>query len=177
MSDANTSPPSLTEADSSNEFINMDFTVSEVLNGINQLKLNKAPGIKCILNEFIIYAKDEIFEVLTTYFNLILSSGCIPDEWSIGIICPVFKKGSPSDPENYRGISVLSCLGKLFTLLLNNRIMNFVESCGSLGNEQAGFRHNYSTLDHIITLKTVIDIYLDQRKKALLCLYRLPQSL
>ena len=67
----------------------MDFTVSEVLNGINQLKLNKAPGIDCILNEFIIYAKDEINEVLTKYFNLILSSGCIPDEWSIGIICPL----------------------------------------------------------------------------------------
>ena len=78
--DANTSPPSLTETDSSNEFINMDFTVSEVLNGINQLKLNKAPGIDCILNEFIIYAKDEIDEVLTKYFNLILSSGYIPDE-------------------------------------------------------------------------------------------------
>ena len=43
--------------------------------------------------------------------------------------------------------------------------MNFVESCGSLGNEQAGFKHNNSTLDLIFTLKTVIDVYLDQRKK------------
>ena len=57
------------------------------------------------------------------------------------------------------------CIGKLFTLLLNNRLTTFLEASGALGSEQAGFRRNYSTLDHIFTLKAIIDIYLSRQKK------------
>ena len=75
-----------------NQFINMDFTESEVLDGISQLKLNKAAGVDAILNEFIIHAKSRLASVLAKYFNLILYSGCIPEDWTISIICPIKKK-------------------------------------------------------------------------------------
>ncbi|ESO92711.1 hypothetical protein LOTGIDRAFT_70291, partial [Lottia gigantea] len=48
--------------------------------------------------------------------------GCFPDEWSEAIIVPVYKKGSINDVQNYRGISLVSCLSKIFTCILNNRL-------------------------------------------------------
>ena len=53
---------------------------------------------------------------LTKLFNLVFSSGFIPEEWSQGIISPIYKnEGDKSNPDIYRGITILSCFGKLFT--------------------------------------------------------------
>lgn len=99
-------------------------------------------------------------------FNLVLSSGKVPDDWSIGIICPVYKgKGDRLNVDNYRGITVLSCLGKLFTSIINDRIQTFLDDNNLLGNEQAGFRQGNSTTDHVFTLHCLIDIYLQERKR------------
>ena len=52
----------------------------------------------------------------------------MPESWLIGSITSIYKgKGSPSDPGNYRPITILSCLGKLFTAILNTRITKFLE--------------------------------------------------
>ncbi len=77
----------------------------------------------------------------------------------------VKNKGSASDPDNYRGISVLSCFSKLFTLLINDRLTKYLDCLGILEENQAGFRNNYSTLDHIFSLKTLIDIFIHKKKK------------
>ena len=62
---------------------------------------------------------------------------------------PLFKnKGSVSDPDIYRGITLLSCTGKLFTACLNCRLLFYVEDHIS-GQEQAGFREGYSIIDYI----------------------------
>ena len=95
-----------------------------------------------------------------------LNLGIVPEEWCIGAIIPIYKnKGSDSDPDNYRGITLLSCVGKLFTALLNYRLTNYLEATGSIGDEQAGFRGGYSTIDHIFTLYAIINIYLSHGKK------------
>ena len=60
------------------------------------------------------------------------------------------KKGNPSDPNNYRGITLLSCLRKLFTAVLNERLTSYLEDNNMIGDEQAGFRNGHSTLDHIM---------------------------
>ena len=102
----------------------------------------------------------------TKLFNILLDTGFIPSDWCIGIIKPLFKnKGSTEDPNNYRGITILSCFGKLFTSILNNRIHFFIESFQALGYEQAGFRPGYSTTGHIFTLYGIIDVLLANKKK------------
>jgi hypothetical protein len=59
-------------------------------------------------------------------FNLVLDCGIIPESWSSGIIKPVYKnKGNPSDPDNFRAITLISCVGKLFTSILNSRLSFF----------------------------------------------------
>ena len=99
-------------------------------------------------------------------FNLILCSGFVPKEWLIEMIKPLYKnKGDKHNADNYRGITLLSCLGKLFTSVLNERLTDFLNDKGTIGSEQAGFRKSYSTIDHTFTLKCLIDFYLQRRKK------------
>ena len=93
-----------------------------------------------VLNEYLKYSKDIMLPIYYKLFNLISNTGFIPEAWSKGTIMPIYKnKGDINDPDNYRGISILSCFGELFTAILNHRLNK--ESTGLLIEEQAGFRN------------------------------------
>ncbi|KAJ8024120.1 hypothetical protein HOLleu_36756 [Holothuria leucospilota] len=151
---------------SSNDFLNKDICIEEVTEQVRKLRNSKAPGIDGLINEFLKYSPTLVLENLTKFFNLVLSTSKVPTDWTIGLIQPIYKgKGSPKDVDNYRGITLLSSIGKLFTSILNDRIMNYMQVTGFLGDEQAGFRKGHSTLDHIFVLHTVIDLYLREKKR------------
>ena len=151
--------------------LNAPVTFQEVELMIRKLKNSKACGKDFIRNEFLKNCPIEMLHVLVKFFNVVLDSGIVPTEWCIGIIIPIFKnKGMDTNPDNYRGITLLSCLGKLFTSILNHRISLLFEAANMLGEEQAGFRSNYSTTDNIFVLKSIIDIYL-RNKKRLYCAF------
>ena len=142
------------------------FVEDEVVAQIKKLKNNKSPGIDMLINECFKHSKSILIKVITKFFNVILWSGKVPTDWTSGLICPIYKKkGSKEDPDNYRGITLLSCLGKLFTAVVNERLTSYFEDHNLLGEEQVGFRENYSTLDHIFLLHSVIDLHLSQRKR------------
>ena len=61
------------------------------------------------------------------------------------------------DPANYRPITLLSCVGKLFTSILYHRISTFLEENKILNETQSGFRKEYSTIDNIFTLHGLIE--------------------
>ena len=66
--------------------------------------------------------------VLQILFNKVLNSGMFPQLWSVGYtgyISPVFKAGDIGDPNNYRGITVCSCLGKFFTLIIKDSLTKY----------------------------------------------------
>ena len=63
----------------------------------------------------------------------------------------------------------MSCLGKVFTQILNKRLTSYAEEHGLIGAEQAGFRLTYSTIDHIFTLRSLLDIYLSKGQKIYAC--------
>ena len=79
----------------------------------------------------------------------------MPQTWCNGIITPIFKRGVKSDPSNYRGICISSCLGKLFCSILNQRLLDNVESLDILHKSQIGFLANNRTADHVLTLGTL----------------------
>ena len=140
-----------------NEFLNAQFTEGEVSAVIDNLKNNKSAGL---LNEFFKYGKSYLCPVLTKLFNVVLNSGIFPESWAKGLIVPVFKnKGDRSDPNNYRGITLISCVCKMFTSF-SCRISKYVENFQILGNEQTGFRKKNSTVDHVFLLHTLIMIYI-----------------
>ena len=146
------------------EELNLDFTQEEVLNAIKQLKLNKSGGPDYLINEFIIYGKHIFTNTLCKLFNKIFETGCFPDEWTEGFIIPLHKKGSLTDVGNYRGITLLSILGKLFTRVLNNRLKDWAENYHLLIEAQAGFRAGMSTTDNIFVLHGVISHLINQGK-------------
>ena len=75
------------------------------------------------------------------------------------MIVPLFilKKGEHNDVNNYHGITILSCLGKLFMPVINCRLTKYVESLGTIGPEQAKFRNGYSAMHHVFTFKIFLD--------------------
>ena len=148
-----------------NSEINRPFTLEEIKKIIHKLESNKACGVDSILNEFMKYCPISCIHVLCDLFNIVLNSGMVPTNWCMGIILPLYKnKGSPTNPDNYRGITLLSCVSKLFTACINSRLALFIDD-GILGNEQAGFREGYSTTDHVYVLYSVIEMYLSVRKR------------
>ena len=148
------------------EDINMDFSTEEVKKIISKLKNGKACGLDHIRNEFLKNSPDYVVKVFVDMFNIILKTGLIPQDWCIGAILPLYKnKGDKNNPDNYRGITLLSCLGKLFTSLLNHRLTLYLENVGYMGEEQAGFKGGYSTMDHVFTLHSIIDLYTSRNMK------------
>ena len=77
------------------------------------------------------------------------------------VLHPIYEnKGCKNDP-----LTILSCFDKLFTSILNDRIKTFLEQSDLLGKEQAAFRKNFSTVDHLFTLYGIIDILLSKKKR------------
>ena len=154
------------ENDSTNEDINVQFTLNEIKFIVKKLKSGKACGIDHVRNEFLKNCSDQLLCIVVKLFNVILNTGIIPDVWCIGMILPLYKdKGDINDPDNYRGITLLSCIGKLFTAVLNERLTSYVDAIGIMGDEQAGFRQEFSTIDHIFTLHAIIEYYFKKKKK------------
>ena len=117
-------------------------------------------------NEFLKNCPKNVLKLVVALFNIVLHTGRVPTQWCIGIIVPLYKnKGSHDDPNNYRGITLLSCLGKLFTNIINNRLAQYLEDTSILGEEQAGFRAGYSTFDHMFALHCLVDIYRYHNKR------------
>ena len=133
--------------------LNKPFDFEEIKQGIKRLKTKKAPGIDCISSEMI---NNALLSKITKLFNIILDSGYYAETWNHGLIHSIHKNGSKMDPLNYRGITLLSSLGKLFSSLIYNCIENEIESKDILSPSQAGFRKNYRTTDHIFTLFSLI---------------------
>ena len=105
-----------------------------------------------------------ISKILVNLFNDILNNGQFPDIWTEGIIIPVHKQGTRLDTNNYRGITLSSCLGKLFYHVVNDRIVKMLDSKNFIKPEQTGFRKNCRTADHIFVVKTLVDKYVQNCK-------------
>ena len=116
-----------------------------------------------------IKASPSVIQILTSLFNLILNSRNFPTQWNFGLIKNLHKGGNKDDPNNYRGITLNSSLGKLFCAILHQRLALFCDKNNIIAKEQAGFRKGYRTTDHIFILKTIVKSYIRQNKKLYTC--------
>ena len=82
---------------------------------------------------------------LEILFNCCIYNGIFPDAFKIAQVIPLFKGGDKEDANNYRPISLLPAIGKLFEKLLSHRLTNHLNSNDILSKHQFGFRKNYST--------------------------------
>ena len=79
-----------------------------------KLKTSKGCGNYGIASCFLKIALPVISESLCEIFNLSIATGCFPDSWKIARVAPIFKSGQPDDRSNYRPISVLPVLARVF---------------------------------------------------------------
>jgi hypothetical protein len=130
--------------------------------------VGKAPGVDGILSTIlkstadavgngILSPKNSVVDALELLFNFVFKNEVWPDRWGQGIVSPLFKNdGSRLDPGNYRPITLLSVVGKLFGSVVENRLSNWSESTGAIADEQGGFRRKRGTPDLIYMLREII---------------------
>ena len=159
-----------TSFEDDDDILSAKITEEEISTCINELNNGKSPGNDHILNEHIKSSKHLFMQLYICLFNGILDSGIMPDSWIVGNICQMYKnKGDSLLPENYRPIMILSCLGKLFTSVINQRLVRYLNENDLLSETQTGFGKDYSTLDNIFTLHSIIELLKLQRKKLFCC--------
>ena len=95
--------------------------------------------------------------LLHKFYNLCFSNGCSPSDWDTSDIIPIPKKDKDRrDPFQNRCISIISCVAKVYTSILNKRLQNFLESNNILADEQNGFRAGRSCVDHLFVMCTIL---------------------
>ena len=100
-------------------------------------------------------------------FNSVLESGVFPSSWKTGILHILHKSGTKTDPNNFRGICISSCLGKLFNKLLRDRLETYCDKNKLISDSQLGGRAGARTADHLLVIKFLIDKYVKVGKSNL----------
>ena len=135
--------------------LNVPILETETVNALRHAKLNKATGCDNLPNE--ILRSPKLAHLLHALFTTCFEHNVTPDDWNRIIISPIPKKGKDVQcPLNYRGISIISTVAKLFSYIMNKSLTKLVEQNNLLAEEQNGFRKKRSCLDHLFVLCTII---------------------
>ena len=127
------------------------FSRQEIIEGIRSLKAGKAPDPAGICAEMLQAPNDTLITLLLQLYNCLLAAEApTPEAWKTTIVTVVHKSGDRKLPQNYRPISMIPMLYKLFAKLLSRRLTPILER--SQPHEQAGFQKGYSTVDQIFAL-------------------------
>ena len=89
-------------------------------------------------------AANSISNFIATLINKSISSGTFPSQLKCAKVFPVFKSGSKSDPSNYRPISILPTISKIFEKHVNKHLMNYLNKYKLICESQSGFRKKRS---------------------------------
>ena len=144
-----------------NSFVYESCSPAEVLLLINQLNPNKASGPNGIHTKILQLISKPISIPLSKLFNISILNGTHPEKLKLANIIPIFKKGSRLKVSNYRPISLLSNLNKIFEKIMFKRISSFIEKYDILFDLQFGFRSKHSTSHALISITEKIRSALD----------------
>ena len=136
----------------------------EILEIIKSLKNTNSTGYDDFSTKFIKLAAPLIAPFLEKLFNLALSSGVYPDNLKIAKVIPIFKKGDATSVNNYRPISILSPINKIFEKILYAKLMTYINNSNILYKYQFGFRKNHSTEQALIELVDQIRLNVNGNK-------------
>ena len=153
------------------DVLNVTITNTEICDVIKDLPNGKSPGIDGFIYEMYKNGLPFLLNTICHLFNTILNTGTFPELWTKALISPIHKKGSYNDVNNFRGISLLCTLSKIFTKVLNNRLVLWAESCNKIDEGQCAYRKGRSTFDHIFTIHSLIQKYLCKKKGCFYCAF------
>ena len=139
--------------------------MKELLDAIyKKLKNKKAAGLDRITSEFLKSSPESVHTLILRLINKIYGTHIVPKDRCLGIITPLHKEGPTDDPDNYRGICISSALTKLLGTMMNTRLTEFMEENKILNKEQIGFVSKNRCPDHIFTLKSTVNKYVEDQK-------------
>ena len=132
-----------------------EISTEEVKRELKRMKNGKATGEDDLPIEIIKAGGEDAVDWLCKLFNCAYREEKTPKDWQRAVISPIYKKGDKQDCNNYRGISLLSHVGKLYERIIERRLRSQVED--KIGDWQYGFRPGRSTLDLIFALKMLLE--------------------
>ena len=124
---------------------------NQVANVLGKFKTSMGFGTDCIANHFLKIGLPVISDSLCDIFNLSIATGVFPDSWKIARVAPIFKTGQTDDRSNYRPISVLPVLSRIFEKLIFNQLIKYLDTNKHLFPKQSGFRRFYSVVTSLLS--------------------------
>ena len=135
-----------------NSFSFSEVSFNEVRDIINKLKNKDSRDIYGLNVKIIKSVKNLILVPITKLVNFCIREGTFPECMKRALVVPLFKKGSKEEAENYRPISLLPILSKIFEKCMSQQIINFFEHNNLFNENQFGFRKNKNTVQGILNL-------------------------
>jgi hypothetical protein len=144
------------------------ISLEETVAAIGRLKLGKAAGSDGVVAEILIRGGDRVGEAVHKLCQKAWEEEKLPLDWTRGVVVPIYKDGEKRDPLNYRGITLLSIVGKVYTQIINERLMRYCEKNKILVEEQGGFRPHRGCPDQLFAL---VEIIQNRGKKGTFCCF------
>jgi hypothetical protein len=135
-----------------------------VFNIIKKLNDNKSPGADRIRASDLKYIITEITPLITHLINACIRTSSYPDGLKVGIIRPIHKKGSYTDYNNYRPITILPCIDKIVERYIGTELNKFLNNNKIINANQYGFQRNRSTTQLLTKFTNEVNDYLNERK-------------
>jgi hypothetical protein len=134
------------------------ISIEDVRSALEKKRNLRAPGPDGFRVDFLRFVRfdDTVCAALANFFNLIINSGEVPDEWDSAHLFVLYKgKGNRSDPNSYRGITLKSQFLKLLESVVCSRLVSWIEANGLLPREQVAYRTGLSGTDHLFLLNVL----------------------
>ena len=151
--------------------LDCDISAQEIDEQIQRLGNKKSPGPDGLCSQLLKVGKHLLLSFVLALFNCILLCGYYPLRWSESLVFMLHKKGERSDPNNYRSISLLNIISKLFTSILQKRLYSWCVLNNVLSENQFGFRPKRSTIDCLFIHNTLIQYHLVKKRGKLFVCY------
>uniref|UniRef100_A0A803JG40 Reverse transcriptase domain-containing protein n=1 Tax=Xenopus tropicalis TaxID=8364 RepID=A0A803JG40_XENTR len=136
-------------------------TREEIQKRLEHVKVNKGPGPDGIHPRVLNELSAVIAKPLHLIFQDSLRSGMVPRDWRIANVVPLFKKGSRSQPENYRPVSLTSVVGKLLEGVIRDRVLEYIAVHNTISLCQHGFMRNRSCQTNLVAFYEEVSRNLD----------------
>ena len=120
-------------------------TIEIILKLLQNIDPSKAVGLDNLSGRFLKDGATELAPPITMLINLSISKSTFPDQCKIAKLKPLFKKGSSLEPKNYRPISLLPLISKLFEKVIHCQTEQYLNENNILYKYQSGFRTKHST--------------------------------
>jgi hypothetical protein len=137
----------------------MEITDDDILDALKSLNTNKASAGNLTANH-LKHGAMYILSYIRKLFNRIFQSGEFPEQWTTTLLIPIHIKGPKDDPDDFRGISLIDVLSKLYIYIVNKRLTFYCNILNKITEAQSGFRAEYSTIDNAFILNALISKHL-----------------